>query len=561
MRHGIARAVGVVLAAFLLACRPHPAEDVLALYDGGEVTRAELDRRVLSHPADARRPADGDFPTWYTSLVRQQAADEILLAEAEAGGATGDAEFAASWETARRQLLASVLVQRHRRASAEQPLLEDEVRAYFEEHRGELVQAARREVLHAYLRRRDGEASGALRRRAAELRSRVAAGESFEAMARRFSDSESRHRGGALGWIGREDLAPEAAAVVFALTEGELSEPVVTADGAHLFLVRQAMGDRTYALDEVRELVVRRMQAERVARLIAELVAGVEVPADTFVPSSAELETLLAAGDDEALALRVGEASVTVGELRERLRGERTEGRTSGAAELLQSIDQRVRLALRAEREGLDREAEVTERLAALRRGLLLESHRRRRLRDWVAADAPLLRSHYEANLGQFATPLRLELEILVVPEGADANARMAELEAARERLDAGETTLEELATRWEGAVRETGRVALPELRSAAPKLAAIAAGVAAGRHTPPFAAGQGQLELARVKAREEPRPEPLEAVRDRVADHLLETRGAELYERMLGELLDRARYRGLPDRLAALPAPRTGEP
>ncbi len=539
-----------------LACAGDPGPNVLALYEGGEVTRAELDRRVLARPAEARRPADGDFAAWYATLVREQAADELLLAEAEreAGRLDADPEVAAALAAARRRLLASFLLQRYQQSQpARAPISEQEVDAFFAAHRAQLAQAPRREVLHAYLRRRAGEDSAALRRRAEELRGRVAAGESFEEMARRFSDSESRHRGGALGWIGPENLDPGAAEVVFALSEGQVTAPVVTRDGAHLFLVRQAVAARQYELDEVRALVVQRMQSERLAALAEELAAGVEVPADTFVPSPQELQTLLAAGEEEALVLRVGDLSVSVGQFLRQLREVTPEGQPPDAAGALRALDQQARLALRAEREALYREQAVANRLQEARRAILLEAHRRQRLRQWIADDEELVRRTWEENRPRFGTPLRLQVTLLAIPEGPDPIARMADLEAARAELDRAATTLEALAARWGGTARDLGWRSLPELRASLPRLADLASTLPAGGHSAPFAGAGGQLQLARVTAREEPTPEPLEAARDHVVQHLLESRGPELYQHMLDEMLERARYRPLEEQIAAL--------
>ncbi|MEZ5330852.1 MAG: peptidyl-prolyl cis-trans isomerase [Thermoanaerobaculia bacterium] len=537
-------AVGLLLAA----CGHPVPEGAVALYEGGEVTRQELDARIVSLPEDSRRPEDGDFAAWYERLTREVAVDELLLAEAERSDLQADEGFVRAWESVRRRIAAAAYLKAH---GGEETLSPEDVRGYFEQHRNEYRQEARRDVQHLYLRRRAGEDDTALRERMEALRERIRSGESFDDVARGYSDSESRHRGGSIGWVVPAQLAPEAAAIVFAQDEGELGETVVTSDGAHVFLVRQAVEARDYAFEDVQKAARVRAGQAKAAATIERLASALDPPPGSVVPSDEELRVLLGQGDDEALVLRVGEASWTVGELRRSLRTVPPEARED-PAQLVRSLERQELLARAAEDEGLLEAPATRQQLEAARRALLLEAYRRRWLVERTEEDEAALREHYRANQRRFSTPLRLRLRVLEVPAGTDPASTMAELEAAVPRLDAGGATLDELADALGGDVRETGWVDLTALQENGGKVAMMLAGLDAGGHSSPYRRGD-DLEIVEVVERAEPAPRPFEQVREEVANHRVESSGSELYARETEALLESVRFRILPDRIEAL--------
>lgn len=75
-------------------------------------------------------------------------------------------------------------------------------------------------------------------------RDRIRTGEDFLAVSRALSRAPNAATGGLLGWVERGQLAPEFQAAVFGLAAGELSDPVPSNAGWHVFQVmeRQAPG-------------------------------------------------------------------------------------------------------------------------------------------------------------------------------------------------------------------------------------------------------------------------------------------------------------------------------
>lgn len=78
-------------------------------------------------------------------------------------------------------------------------------------------------------------------------RERLRKGEDFAEVSRQVSRAPNASQGGQLGWVSSGQLPPEFEAAVFGLGPGELSEPVPSTAGWHIFQVteRRAAGSGT----------------------------------------------------------------------------------------------------------------------------------------------------------------------------------------------------------------------------------------------------------------------------------------------------------------------------
>lgn len=145
------------------------------------------------------------------------------------------------------------------------------IAAAYETHRRE-VDGTRLRVSHVLLRpvvaADDGDE--ARLRQADAIRREVLQGRTtFEEAARRHSAGPSRHRGGDLGWIGRDGPFVEAfAKPAFALAKGEVSKPFVTPFGIHIVKVTEVEPGRIDA-----EAAKPRLEQMVAAQLIKDLVA------------------------------------------------------------------------------------------------------------------------------------------------------------------------------------------------------------------------------------------------------------------------------------------------
>lgn len=96
-------------------------------------------------------------------------------------------------------------------------------------------------------------------------RDRVAAGESFVEVSRELSRAANASTGGELGVLTRGTLSEELDQVVFSLAEGEVSEPVRSPAGYHVFQVLDVVPEGSASRQELVP-VVRRALVDDLAR-------------------------------------------------------------------------------------------------------------------------------------------------------------------------------------------------------------------------------------------------------------------------------------------------------
>jgi len=237
--------LGCVLAAAVLGgCRkqaaapPPPAAEadpVIATFSGGQLRRgdvaAELARRLGPDPAHV--PAERRREV-VRAILEQRSSREVLYRDAMAKGIHERPEVKAQIEREEERLLAEDWLGRHVAASVSaSPARVDEEVARRTQGAPEEVRA----FSHIFLKAPQTDAAARQRARATmeSIRKELAAGKPFEDLAKAYSDSITARGGGKVEWTARKPLHPIAANVVFSLSEGQVSEPVETESGIHLF--------------------------------------------------------------------------------------------------------------------------------------------------------------------------------------------------------------------------------------------------------------------------------------------------------------------------------------
>lgn len=125
------------------------------------------------------------------------------------------------------------------------------------------------EVLHLLVRVSEQRPEAAAKKLVEQLRQRLAAGAAFEPIAREYSESPDAQEGGRMGWVRHGELLPELDAAVFALSDGQLSEPVRTRLGFHVLKVtrRRTISERDAA--DARRAVEMRVYQQKFAEQLA----------------------------------------------------------------------------------------------------------------------------------------------------------------------------------------------------------------------------------------------------------------------------------------------------
>ncbi|MDH3451359.1 MAG: peptidylprolyl isomerase, partial [Gammaproteobacteria bacterium] len=141
---------------------------------------------------------------------------------------------------------------------------EADLRRLYEEQRSAFSTPDKRYARHILIKTdsdADEDALAEKRREIEELRERITAGESFEAIAREFSqDPGSAKQGGDLGLVQRGVMVKPFEEAVFALQEGELSEPVKTTFGFHLIKLDRLEPGSVQSFEEVRDKILEQEQ-------------------------------------------------------------------------------------------------------------------------------------------------------------------------------------------------------------------------------------------------------------------------------------------------------------
>jgi hypothetical protein len=528
-------------------------DDVVATFDGGQITTADLDRALLDLPAGQVRIQALSSADSLERLVRHLVFQRLLLAEAKHRGLDRDAEFLKLVDELRREVTVALFVETH--LSAPEPPTEAELRAWYDEHVERRQRPAGRVVYHIFKRWHPDEPRANVKAEVADLRRRVLDGEPFQELAAAHSDSELRHQQGYMGTVERGQLPPDLDALVFSLDENIPSEPITTRDGVHLFLVTIAVEAKEFTFEELRGQAVQAVMTGRLDGAMNRLVEEWRLDENRFAVDEGRLRELWAGGDESAAVMLAGDHELTVADLRALLaRATHLGGRGSAVspAGLLESLEKREVIYRRVVRERLVDADEVGRRLDQRVEDELVAWYLQKRLLRFLADQPARLQKHYESNAMRFTNPLRLRLRLMIVPLGDDPDAVMARLEALGDELDAGRIELSTLAAELGGRTEDLGWMTLPELQRLEPKAALFAGHLAAGQHSPPYRGAAG-LEILHVTGREEPVPRPYAAVKEGVRDDLLRSNSQEVVFEMADEMLAEAQLVMARDRLRLL--------
>ncbi len=568
------------LALALVSCgdrreneRHHPSPEepiIVASTRLGVITSQDLDRLAgrlgtLDRPDFQQTPAER-----YRELARRLAIEELILVgdandEVSQGDGNGNGNGDGDLDLRHRVFAYS----QHHLASLDPPpaITEADLRAAFDARRDRFRREETRRVRHIFLRYPEDGDPVATWRRIEALRQQILDGLPFERAARELSESETRHHDGLLGFVARGTFPPDFDRVVFALEAEVPSEPVSTAEGAHLFYVSNVLETHDPTFEEIRQILGQALHIEREAERLRAAAEAMPMPDDTLAVDPARLHALLATGADKQEVLRVGRFRLTVGVLREQLLllsrslGDLADTPLAGASlaeQLLTDWRDRAIIysAMRSREEAGEHFDLPTERILASQRQQRIERRLAARMRDHVARDTERIERHHAAHRMRFATPLRLEIDRLTVPIGDAAGRTMARLEAARKALDEGETTLVALAENLAGDVKRSGPLTIAALARLDPPAVRFASLLQPGEHAPPYRSGDA-LALFTVVSRSEPQPLPLETVREQVIDDILAQNGPELFHEVSESLLAEASFRideGAIERLIATP-------
>ncbi len=556
------RGTGVAALALLAsACGgPPPATpdpQLLAHYDTGTLTVADLDEFLLTLPSADRQPKESAGTTaWLDDRLEALFERRVLTAAVAAAGDAGDEAAAVAWKRRAQSLLATEWL---RRNNVQLEVTAEEARAYFEAHRSE-VSAPERRSFRNLLLAADPAATDPCHA-AEELRRQALAGASFEQLVMEHSQSANARLGGLVAPVARRQLRKEVGDLVFELDPGEVSPVLSNRAGCQLFQLVQVVPAIEPDFSLLRDGLLRRLADEKRAAVYRRYLeqeaakAKVKLPAWLFKRAPADLaaDAVLCEVDGEPLLVREVAAE-------------------HGGSVTAADAQARIGDLLFAAAERREQPAAAEAHLAAARPAFLLELARLREVQRYVRElPEETLRAFYEERKPSYQSDPRVELTVLSWP--IRAGDPLDSLARPQEFLAALATHRGDLAAAWApfaadlGARREElAEVSVRQLARQRPELSMLLAGdLAEGSVLGPARSGR-RLWVFRVNVFVPARQLGFVEVRDRLRADYLGDRGlAEWRQRLRREhgfqLVD-ANVRAFGDTLLAkLKAGATNQP
>lgn len=213
---------------------------LIAVVDGREIRESDLHALIHNLGQNAARFAGEGGRT---QLVGELVAQELFYSDALASGLDQDPEFVNAVEEMKKSLLKQFALNKLLR---EVTISDEEAREYFEANKETFKPQPSANASHILVETEE-EAHTIL----AEIKSGLA----FADAAQKYSSCPSKERGGNLGQFSKGQMVPEFETATFAMTPGEISEPVKTQFGYHLIELHSITGGDDVAFEDVADQV------------------------------------------------------------------------------------------------------------------------------------------------------------------------------------------------------------------------------------------------------------------------------------------------------------------
>lgn len=256
---------------------PPGADTVVMRVNGEPVTQREFAYFVSSLPEQMQ----GFFnnPAGRRQMAEQYVRMKVLEQEASRMGADKDPDVSARMKFGHTNLAVEYALQKIAGNASEAQL-----RAEYDKNRGKHTATDLRHVLIAYQGGRIPSTHGAalppdqVMERAKKIAAQLRAGADFADVARKESDDTgSARQGGLIGPVPRGSLPPEMERVVETLQPGQVSDPVRSEFGIHIFRVD---GRHPQSFEEVKASLKQEVQQSVVNETVVRLQKSARVDLD-----------------------------------------------------------------------------------------------------------------------------------------------------------------------------------------------------------------------------------------------------------------------------------------
>lgn len=247
--------------------------DVLATVNGRKLLKSEIKDRLWKRYGEAAMRELID-----EMLVTQAAAAQKITAdpkEVEARIKRVQSQFpdeaamkrqlessGTSFEELRKRIGEQVVLERLVSKAKDLKVSDSDIKQFFEANKERLGSPEAARVRHIIV---------AEEKEAKSAQASLKGGADFSALAKQLSlDKATADKGGDLGIISKGMIQPEVEKVVFALQPGQVSEPVKTPNGYHLFKVEELKAAKPAVFDEVKGDLKEALLGEKLNKALPE---------------------------------------------------------------------------------------------------------------------------------------------------------------------------------------------------------------------------------------------------------------------------------------------------
>jgi len=156
-------------------------------------------------------------------------------------------------------------------------VLPSEIAAYYEGHRKEFKQNKKYKVRHILIKAEDDVGFELAMVEAQDIYKSIKAGGAFVEFANKYSQGPNKEDGGDMGYIEEGEMLEELDRVIFALNSGDVSEPVRSGLGYHIFKVEdiEASGYFSFkdAQAQIKDMLLQKKFKEKLREWLEELMS------------------------------------------------------------------------------------------------------------------------------------------------------------------------------------------------------------------------------------------------------------------------------------------------
>jgi peptidylprolyl isomerase len=247
------------------APQPAAAGDVIAQAGSIELKSADVRALVASLPATERAAATTN-PSALEQLVRSELARRSILSEAKATGFDRQPDTIAAFDRVHDEILVRLWLANKSSAPAAFPS-DAELNTAYENNKASLAAPTEYHLAQIFISAPDDASPdkyAAAMRKAADIAAKLTSANFGQLAQQQSEHAESAPKGGDMGFVAENRLAPEIDAAVKNLKPGEVVGPVKSAQGLRFFKLIETKPGAVPSLAEVHDRLVAALR-ERLA--------------------------------------------------------------------------------------------------------------------------------------------------------------------------------------------------------------------------------------------------------------------------------------------------------